>query len=425
MSERLMLRCDPSELETCCQKLIGALQQGAWVQLQAAAVEQPLIPEALLPEGPGVVIASGGTSGGRKHCLQPSRHLDQSAEATAEWLLRQGLSPTQSLVLNPLPLHHVSGLMPWWRSRCWGAEHVFLTSHLMRDPEALALWFQSCPGLGDRPVLLSLVPTQLKRLLDQPQGVYCLQRCAVIWIGGSPLSEPMAERARRAGLRLAPCYGSSETAAMVTALPPEQFLAGVTGSGSPLSDVQLRLGEAGAIQVKTPRLALGCWTDQCSETLVDLQDPHGWWESGDLGELMPAESPAGLGLRVLGRRDGAIHCGGETVFPEQLELRLLDQASGAHLALAAVLFLAVEDEEWGQRLVALVRPRCGEDEAGLLKGLKQCCAEWIAAERPAQWIVCPDLLATDSGKWERHYWRDWLINRQHDCQHSLGGKAGI
>ena len=414
MSERLLLRCDPGALETCAQKLGSALQRGAWVQLQAPAGDQALIPASLLPDGPGVVLASGGSSGGRKHCLQPSDHLDQSAAATGEWLRRQGLSPHQCLILNPLPLHHVSGLMPWWRSRCWGAEHVFLAPALMRDPGALLLWFQSCPGLGDRPVLLSLVPTQLKRLLDQPEGVQCLQAFAVIWIGGAALSAPLAERARGAGLRLAPCYGSTETAAMVTALPPEDFLAGASGSGPPLMDVQLRLGEAGAIQVKTPRLALGVWTAQRPQSLAALSDQDGWWQSGDLGELMPAASASDLRLRVLGRRDGAIHSGGETVFPEQLELRLQNHASEAQLALAAVLFLVAEDEEWGQRLVALVRPECGADAAALLKDLKQCCGHWIPAERPGQWLVCPELLTTDSGKWERGYWQDWLINRQHE-----------
>ena len=31
-----------------------------------------------------------------------------------------GLAPEQACLFNPLPFHHMSGLMPWWRSRCWG-----------------------------------------------------------------------------------------------------------------------------------------------------------------------------------------------------------------------------------------------------------------------------------------------------------------
>ena len=44
----------------------------------------------VLPEGPGVVLASGGSSGRRRWCLQPHRHLQQAAAATGRWLQQQG-----------------------------------------------------------------------------------------------------------------------------------------------------------------------------------------------------------------------------------------------------------------------------------------------------------------------------------------------
>ena len=43
--------------------------------------------------------------------------------------------------------------------------------------------------------------------------------------------------------------------------------------------------------------------------------------------------------------------GGETVFPEQLEARLL----ASDLPLEAVLLLGIPDTDWGERLVGLVR----------------------------------------------------------------------
>ena len=96
------------------------LDRGGWLPLSPPGQNKPMVPESLLPEGDGVLVASGGSSGGRQVCLQPWSHLDQSAAATASWLQGIGLDPSETLLLNPLPLHHVSGLMPWWRSRCWG-----------------------------------------------------------------------------------------------------------------------------------------------------------------------------------------------------------------------------------------------------------------------------------------------------------------
>ena len=100
-----------SELE----RLEQGLAAGQWVPLSPDSDAAPI---AQLPPGPGVVVRSGGSSGGSRCCAQPSLHLDRSAAATAHWLTGIGVDPASTLLLNPLPLAHVSGLMPWWRSRC-------------------------------------------------------------------------------------------------------------------------------------------------------------------------------------------------------------------------------------------------------------------------------------------------------------------
>ena len=103
---------------------------------------------------------------------------------------------------------------------------------------------------------------------------------------------------------------------MVAALPPDRFLAGEPGCGDPLVDVELRLASDGALLVRTDRLALGRWRADQPEQWEKLTDADGWWRSGDRANLTP-------GLQIAGRIDGAIHSGGETVFPEQLEQRLM------------------------------------------------------------------------------------------------------
>ena len=364
--------------------------------------------------GAGVLVGSGGSSGARRWCLQPLAHLQASALATGTWLQQQGLEPAACLHLNPLPLHHVSGLLPWVRAGLWGCRLQPLAPELMRDPQALAM---ALPLLPERPGLLSLVPTQLQRLMARPEGIAWLRRLAVIWVGGAPLPPALAERARSAELPLAPCYGATETAAMVCALPPRQFLAGAAGCGPPLADVQLRLEpDTGAVMLRTARLSPG-WLEQGQlrplPGVAVGASADGWWRSGDAGRMTPA------GLAVLGRLDGAIHSGGETVFPEQLEQRLRQQAGALGLPLQQVLLLPAAHPEWGQRLVALVRPGEGADGERLLVALQQLASGWPPAQRPWRWRLCSELAPSALGKWQRQRWQRWW--QALEAGHSSGG----
>ncbi|AFY29936.1 acyl-CoA synthetase (AMP-forming)/AMP-acid ligase II [Cyanobium gracile PCC 6307] len=375
--------------------LAGPGQEG---ELAAALGGAPEELADLARFGAAVVVGSGGSSGGRHWCLQPLAHLQASADATAAWLEGLGLEPASCLHLDPLPLHHVSGLLPLVRARRWGGEWRWLAPTLLRRPEFLP---EACPLPRGRPVLLSLVPTQLARLMASPAATAWLAGCALIWVGGAGLPAPLAAAARRAGLPLAPCYGATETAAMVCALPPQRFLAGVPGCGAPLPDVVLRLdGASGAVEVRCGRLSPGRLVAGRLQPLP-LQ-PDGWWRSGDGGRIGPE------GLELLGRLDGALHSGGETVFPERLEERLQAEAAERGAGPAAVLLLARSDAEWGERLVALVRPRLKEEGAELLGQLQAITAAWPPAERPRSWHLCPSLAPTAAGKWQRGRWQRWL-----------------
>ena len=90
--------------------------------LLASALEQEAGQQAMdrcrvWPEGSGVVLGSGGSSGGRKWCLQSWANLEQSASSCGEWLQGLGIDPSSVRLVNPLPGHHMGGLMPQIRSR--------------------------------------------------------------------------------------------------------------------------------------------------------------------------------------------------------------------------------------------------------------------------------------------------------------------
>ena len=395
-------------------ELEKAIARGDWVWLQPSGARAgcEALAEWDLPSGGGVVIASGGSQGGRSFCLQPWGHLDRSAEACAHWLGGVGLTPAQLLVLNPLPPDHVSGLMPWWRSRAWGSMHQRLDAALMKAPKELWAFSQALPGWGKTQAVVSLVPTQLKRLMEHPDGVVWLQQLALVWVGGAALPVPLANRARTLGVRLAPCYGATETAAMVAAQTPDQFLRGDVGCGAPLVDVELRVARDGALLVRTNRLAVARWREG---QWTELADAEGWWRTGDAA-VLSTPSKGQMQLEICGRLDGAIHSGGHTVFPEQLGQRLLLEAQEQGLPIEAVFLLPVASPEWGERLVALIR-LCeaiapAAEWPSLESRLRAITAEWMAAERPVAWYSCDPLERSATGKWQRDRWQNWLLSQE-------------
>ena len=414
MTTGVNLHCDPQHPEDTAARLQAALAEGQWVRLlgrdssvDPASLRQGAVgwPEAVgRPEGPGLVLSTGGSTGGPSLCLHPVGNLERSAQATAQWLRCISIDPTTALVWNPLPFHHVSGLMPWWRALQWDAAHVWLDPALMKQPDRLLERSVNHPAWGQRPMLLSLVPTQLRRLLAHPRGCRWLQAMDVIWVGGAGLPVDLAAASRAMGLKLAPCYGATETAAMVTAQWPRDFLQGGAGCGQPLEGVQLRVDRDGALAVRCDRLALA--KVDPAGALHPLSDPAGWWWSGDRAGLV--ETGGQPHLQVLGRRDGAILTGGVTVFPAQLEERLLVMAQHGGLPLASVLMLGEPQLEWGEQLVALFRWSISGGSEPPLESLMALVSDWPAAERPRRWLHCPDLEPTAAGKWERQRWRQWL-----------------
>jgi acyl-CoA synthetase (AMP-forming)/AMP-acid ligase II len=79
------------------------------------------------------------------------------------------------------------------------------------------------------------------------------------------------------------------------------------------------------------------------------RDEDGWLRTGDIGRL-DAEGY----LFVEGRGDDTIIRGGENLAPAEIEDALL-----AHPAVASAAVVGIPDEEWGERVVAMVSLRIG------------------------------------------------------------------
>ena len=216
------------------------------------------------------------------------------------------------------------------RAVATGGDVVFGHYLELADPE-LEL------SLADR--MVSLVPTQLRRLLPFERAVSRLRESRAILLGGSPLPVDLARQAREAELPLVPTYGMTETAGTITLLPPKEFLAGKAGVGSVLPHLFLRIDpQSGTLSVRGESLCLGYADKDFS--------PDEWLVTSDLGE----QNKDGH-WRILGRTDRMVNTGGEKVDPFVLE----DFLKGTGLVDDCIV-LGMPDPEWGQRLVAYCSP---------------------------------------------------------------------
>ncbi|MEI6862554.1 MAG: AMP-binding protein [Verrucomicrobiota bacterium] len=271
-----------------------------------------------------------------------------------------------------LPLHHVGGLMGWLRAE------LTRGSFLACEWKKLEASFAEAPGANPagRPdptkfaegCFLSLVPTQLQRLLAWPAAVVWLRGFRAVLVGGGPAWAELAEAGARAGLPLAFTYGATETAAAVAALRPEEFRGGGRGCGTALPHGQITVGEAGEILVEAESLFRGYWPDWRTV---------GAWRTGDRGFFDERGS-----LHVTGRHDTLIITGGEKVEPNEVEAVL--RATGEF---ADVAVIGVPDPQWGEVVIACY-PAGGRvpDPARVAAGL-ETLAMW---KRPKRLVAVPE-----------------------------------
>src|SRR5204862_2410041 len=97
-------------------------------------------------------------------------------------------------------------------------------------------------------------------------------------------------------------------------------------------------------------------------------------------------------MTLLGRGSVCINSGGEKIYPEEVEAALK-----AHPAVFDAVVVGVPNARWGQRVVAVVRPRDGERPT--LDELAEHCRAHIAGYKvPRALVLVDDVVRSPSGK---------------------------
>jgi O-succinylbenzoic acid--CoA ligase len=288
--------------------------------------------------------------------------------------------------LLSLPVAHVGGLSVV--TRCLLARRaVVLGPPPGLTPRAIEALIETIER--DRVTLLSLVPAQLQALLDREPAWRPPAAVRAAILGGGPAAPALRRRARERGWPILASYGLTEACSQVATQSPAEGGGDDESCGRPLQGIELRIRD-GALEVRGPVLMSGYYPPGASPLTSD-----GWHPTRDRARLDAAGR-----LRILGRSDAAILCGGETIQPEEVE-GVLEACTGV----ARACVFGLPDPLRGEVVAAAVVARPGSVlEPGSLA--REWSSRLAPYRRPRQLAILAELPATPTGKLDRRRARE-------------------
>ena len=331
-----------------------------------------------------IVSATSGSTGTPKGVLLSQQALAASATAFGN---RFG---TNNRWVVSMPAHRIAGIMVLVRS--W-----FHNSPFEIDPSvggarpfeaatfaATTMRAVRASNSDGRALMVSLVPTQIARLLESGSvGIEALQSYDLVLSGAAATPQPMLNKMRELGIKVSVSYGMTETCG------------GCVFDGRPLDGVNISLGtqddvEPGRVTISGPITASGY---RMRPDLDAVSFISGHVQTHDVGKL----DSSGL-LHILGRLDDVVTVGGVNV-----ALSAVESLIRHHPAIEDVAVIDLQDELWGSIPIAYVVTRNHiSDTANLISEIQSTIRDQIsraAVPRTVQFVTSLPML--DSGKIDR------------------------
>ncbi len=327
------------------------------------------------------VYYTGGTTGRPKGVMISHANLVSSAlgtSATEHFLLPGGR------LLHTAPMFHLADGAAWVARNLVGGTHVIVPGFVPAVVAAAIEQHQVTDAL--------LVPTMVQMLVDSPDTErYDLSSLRRVVYGASPISEAVLDRAakRLPTAEFTQLYGMTELSPVCTILTPDDHgrdgLRRSAGRAAPHGEVRivdptdrvLPPHSVGEIVARGPHVMLGYW-NRPDETAAALRG--GWMHTGDGGFL----DENGY-LFVVDRIKDMIVSGGENVYSAEVE-----NALARHAAVGSCAVIGVPDDEWGERVHAVVVLMPGA--AATAAELRTHCRELIAGYKCPRSVEFVDAL---------------------------------
>jgi fatty-acyl-CoA synthase len=234
-------------------------------------------------------------------------------------------------------------------------------------------------------------------------------------VGGSAAPQSMLKGFDRHGLRIIHAWGMTETSPLGSVSRPGPDLADAPdqevydyrsrqGTASPFVEIRGRDDDGelipwddtamGELEVRGPWVAAAYHNGQGTEKFTD----DGWFATGDVVTI-----DSGGNLKICDRSKDLVKSGGEWISSVDLENLLM-----AHPDVAEAAVIAIPDERWGERPLAVIVASEGHepDADALREHLGQTYAKW---QIPDRFELIDEIPRTATGKFKKTALRERFV----------------
>jgi acyl-CoA synthetase (AMP-forming)/AMP-acid ligase II len=357
------------------------------------------------PDEIAILLFTSGTTGPPKAAVIRHKHLVSYILTSVEFMS----ADENDAALVCVPPYHIAGVAAIVSSVYSGRRIVQLPNFSAEEWLELARKEQITNAF--------VVPTMLARIVEVLEGAGSvdLPHLRALSYGGGKMPQSVIERALELlpDTNFANAYGLTETSSTLSILGPDDHRAALTSDdpkvrrrlvsvGQPLPAIEVEIrnqdgqalgpNERGEIYVRGEQVS-GEYLGKGSQVLED-----GFFPTRDGGSL----DEEGY-LFIEGRIDDIIVRGGENISPGEIEDVLLE-----HEAVADAAVVGLPDEQWGEKVVAVVV--CKADESASEAELQQWVKDRLRSSRtPESFAFWPELPYNETGKLVRRTVRSRLM----------------
>jgi acyl-CoA synthetase (AMP-forming)/AMP-acid ligase II len=292
--------------------------------------------------------------------------------AGALWTTAHRLRATpdmeQHRLLVAAPLYHMNALWVSCVVALPGRASVVLLPRFAARPYIEAIGRYRCTWL-------TAIPTMMALVLQEPAALAATDRSSVrrVNIGSAPLTQALVERVKAAfpGAQVTNGWGTTESGPVAFGPHPGGVPRPDVALGYPVEGVEVRLvagdgraADEGVLHIRTPALMPGYLN--LPHKTAEVMTADGYYVTGDV-----MRRDADGFYSFVGRADDMFVCGGENIYPGEVETML-----ERHPGIRQACVVAVPDEVRGAKPVAFVVWADGNEPSA------EAVKQWALAHAP-------------------------------------------